>query len=195
MLAGPQTTLVKQRALFVLSQIDSLEAREILVQTARIGCAARRGHSQHRHRRRPESADGLQAIYNAGSPEVKDEVMQAWMIAGHKDAVYQAALNAKTEEEANQAPPSRGNGGATDELRKPGDRPNAASGLVDAYAMSGDLASLRKIAEGGGNRATQIDAVRKIGIIQTGCRARRAAGDLFALERCEIREAALQGTC
>src|SRR4051812_1156417 len=34
-LAGTQTTLVKHRALFVLSQIDSPEAREILTQTAR----------------------------------------------------------------------------------------------------------------------------------------------------------------
>src|SRR3954463_12267363 len=34
-LAGAQPTVVKQRALFMLSQIDSAEAREILMQTAR----------------------------------------------------------------------------------------------------------------------------------------------------------------
>src|SRR6188474_145453 len=34
-LAGSQTTLVKKRALFVLSQIDSPEADDILLQTAR----------------------------------------------------------------------------------------------------------------------------------------------------------------
>ena len=39
-LAGSQTPLVKQRALFVLSQIDSPEAREILAQTARSSDAA-----------------------------------------------------------------------------------------------------------------------------------------------------------
>src|SRR5688500_8983661 len=32
-LAGSQSTLVKRRALFVLSQMDSAEAREILAQT------------------------------------------------------------------------------------------------------------------------------------------------------------------
>ena len=37
--------------------------------------------------------------------------------------------------------------GATDELRKLGDRPNAPSGLLDAYSISGDLQSLRKIAD------------------------------------------------
>ena len=51
-LAGPQTTLVKQRALFVLSQIDSPEADEILLQTSRlVGRSLAQGsHSQHRHR-------------------------------------------------------------------------------------------------------------------------------------------------
>jgi HEAT repeat protein len=194
-LAGPQTTLVKQRALFVLSQIDSPEAREILVQTARSSDAALRGEAIRSIGigGDPKALDGLQAIYNAGSPEVKDEVMQAWMIAGHKEAVYQAALNAKTEEEANQAIRLLGAMGATDELRKLGDRPNAASGLVDAYAMSGDLASLRKIAEGGGNRATRIDAVRKIGIIQTDA-ARAALQEIYSRSSdAEIREAALQG--
>jgi HEAT repeat protein len=194
-LAGPQTTLVKQRALFVLSQIDSPDAREILVQTARSSDAALRGEAIRSIGigGDPKALDGLQAIYNAGSPEVKDEVMQAWMIAGHKEAVYQAALNAKTEEEANQAIHLLGAMGATDELRKLGDRPNAASGLVDAYAMSGDLASLRKIAEGGGNRATQIDAVRKIGIIQTDA-ARAALQEIYSRSSdAEIREAALQG--
>ena len=34
-LAGSQTTLVKQRALFVLSQIDSAEAQQILIQASR----------------------------------------------------------------------------------------------------------------------------------------------------------------
>jgi len=194
-LAGPQTTLVKQRALFVLSQIDSPEAREILVQTARSSDAALRGEAIRSIGigGDPKALDGLQAIYNTGSPDVKDEVMQAWMIAGHKEAVYQAALNAKTEEEANQAIHLLGAMGATDELRKLGDRPNAASGLVDAYAMSGDLASLRKIAEGGGNRATRIDAVRKIGIIQTDA-ARAALQEIYSRSSdAEIREAALQG--
>ena len=56
-LAGPQTRLVKQRALFVLSQIDSPEAQEILVQTARSSDPAMRGEAiQHRNWRGPEGA-------------------------------------------------------------------------------------------------------------------------------------------
>ncbi len=44
-LAGSQTTLVKQRALFVLSQMDSPEAEEILIQTSRSTNAALRNEA------------------------------------------------------------------------------------------------------------------------------------------------------
>jgi HEAT repeat protein len=194
-LAGSQTKLVKQRALFVLSQIDSPEARDILVQTARSSDAALRGEAIRSIGigGDPKALDGLQAIYNTGGADVKQEVLQAWMIAGHKEGIYQAALNAKTEEEATQAIHLLGAMGATDELRKLGDKPNAASGLVDAYAISGDLASLRKIADGNGDRATRIDAVRKIGIIESDA-ARAALQEIYSRSTdAEIRDAALQG--
>ncbi len=103
------------------------------------------------------------------------------------------ALNAKTEEEATEAIRMLGAMGAVDELRKLGDKPNAASGLVEAYAISGDLASLRKIAEGSGERAVRIDAVRKIGIIDSDA-ARAALREIYPRSTDqEIRDAALQG--
>ena len=194
-LAGPQTRLVKQRALFVLSQIDAPEAREILIQTARSSDAAMRGEAIRSIGigGDPKTLDALMAIYNAGGPDVKGEVLQAWLIAGHKEAVYQVALNAKTEEEANQAIRLLGVMGAADELRKLGDKPNAASGLVEAYALSGDLASLRKIAEGSGDRAVRIDAIRKIGLIDSDA-ARAALRDIYSRNTdAEIKDAALQG--
>jgi HEAT repeat protein len=194
-LAGSQTKLVKQRALFVLSQIDSPEARDILVQTARSSDAALRGEAIRSIGigGDPKALDGLLTIYNAGGPDVREEVLQAWMIAGRKEAVYQVALSAKTEEEASQAIHMLAVMGASDELRKLGDRPDAASGLVDAYAISGDLASLRKIAEGNGDRAIRIDAVRKIGMIQSD-EARTALQEIYSRNTdAQTREAALQG--
>jgi len=194
-LAGPQTTLVKQRALFVLSQIDSPEAREILVQTARSSDAALRGEAIRSIGIGGDAQllDSLQAIYSAGNADVKKEVLQAWLISGRKEAVYQAALSAKTEDEANEAINILGVMGAADELRKLGDRPNAARGLVNAFAISGDLASLRKIAEGTGDHEVRVEAVRKIGIVQ-GEASRAALRDIYSRGTDpEIREAALQG--
>lgn len=194
-LAGQQSKLIKQRALFVLSQIDSEEARQILLQTSRSTDASLRGEAIRSIGIAGESKalDALKDIYASGGADVKEEVLQAWLIAGRKDAVYQVALNAKSEDEANHAIRLLGAMGATDELRKLGDRPNAPGGLVEAYAISGDLASLRKIAEGNGDRAVRIDAIRKIGIIDSDA-ANTALREVYTRSTdAELREAALQG--
>jgi hypothetical protein len=194
-LAGSQTKLVKQRALFVLSQIDGAEAQQILLQAAHSSDAAMRGEAIRAIGigGDPKSLDALLDHYKTGDSAVKGEVLQAWMIAGRKEPVYQVALNAKSEEEANEAIRMLGVMGAAEELRKLADRPNPASGLVEAFAISGDLASLKKYAEGSGNRETRIDAVRKIGIID-GAEARTALRDIYLRSTDpEMKEAALQG--
>lgn len=194
-LAGSQTTLVKQRALFVLSQIDGAEAQQILLQAAHSSDPAMRGEAIRAIGigGDPKSLDALLDHYRNGDSAVKGEVLQAWMIAGRKEPVYQVALNAKSEEEANEAIRMLGVMGAAEELRKLADRPNPASGLVEAFAISGDLASLRKYAEGSGSRETRIDAVRKIGIIDSA-EARTALRDIYLRSTDpEMKEAALQG--
>jgi HEAT repeat protein len=194
-LAGPQTTLIKQRALFVLSQIDSPEAGEILLQTSRSSDAALRGEAIRSIGigGNDKSLAGLLEVYKAGNDDVKKQVLEAWMIAGRKEEVFQAALNAKSEDEASAAIHMLSVMGAVEELRKLGDRPDASGKLMEAYAISGDLQSLRKIAEGNGAPEVRAEAVQKIGIISSGA-ARTALHEIYArsTER-EIKEAALQG--
>jgi HEAT repeat protein len=194
-LAGAQSTLVKSRALFVLSQLSAPEARDLLMQTARSPNAELRSEAIRSIGigGDPKSLDALQAIYTAGDAEVKDDVLQAWMIAGRKEAVYQAALNAKTEEEASEAIRMLGVMGAREELRKLGDRPNAPDGLLDAYAISGDLEGLRKIVDGKGEHSLRVDAAQRIGIIHSDA-ARAALREIYTRATdTEIKEAALQG--
>ena len=193
-LAGSQPTVVKRRAVFVLSQVNAPEARELLMQTARNnpelrGDAIRSiGISGD-----ATSLDALQEVYKTGDADVKNEILQAWMIAGRKEAVYQVAANAKTEDEASEAIHMLGVMGATEELRKLGDRPIATSGLLDAYAISGDLAGLRKIADGNGEHSMRVDAVRRIGIIHSDA-ARAALREIYTGSTDEeIKDAALQG--
>jgi HEAT repeat protein len=194
-LAGSQTTLVKKRALFVLSQIDSQEADDILLQTARSADSALRteairsigigGHDK--------SLTALQTVYAGGDADVKKQVLQAWMIADRKAEVYQAALNAKSEDEASEAIHMLSVMGAVDELRKLGDRPNASNKLVEAYAISGDLQSLRKIVDSDKDASVRAEAVRKIGIID-GEAARTALREIYVRSTIEeIKDAALQG--
>jgi HEAT repeat protein len=194
-LNGSQTTLVKKRALFVLSQIEGPEAEEILIQMSRSSDAALRseairsigigGHDK--------SLAALQEIYKAGDADVKEQVLHAWLIADRKEEVYQAALNAKSEDEAADAIHILGAMDAVEELRKLGDRPNASRKLVDAYAISGDLASLRKIAETGADPSLRAEAVQQIGIIGDDA-ARAALREIYSRSNdAKIKEAALQG--
>ena len=194
-LAGSQTPTVKKRALFVLSQIESPEAQALLIQVSRSGDAAMRGEAIRSIGigGDPKSLDSLLEVYNGGDENVKRDVLQAWLISGRKEAVYQAALNAKSEDEANQAIHILGAMGATDELRKLGDKPKLAGSLVEAYAISGDLASLRKIADTNPDRGLRLEAVRKIGIVD-GDESRKALREIYTrTEDREIRDAALQG--
>ena len=141
----------------------------------------------------PKALDALQEIYNTGNADVKQEVLQAWLIAGRKDAVYQVVVNAKSEDEANAAVRMLGAMGATDELRKLSGNAKASRGLLEAYAISGDLESLRKIAEGSGDRELKLDAVRKIGIIGNGS-ATTALHEIYSRSTdTELKDAALQG--
>jgi len=194
-LAGSQSTLVKKRALFVLSQIESPEARQLLGEASRSSNPELRSEAIRSIGIGGDAQllDSLQAIYAAGDEDAKQDVLQAWLIAGRKDAVYKAALNAKSEDEASNAIRILGAMGATDELRKLTDRPNAASGLVDAFAIAGDLASLRKLADGSADHDVRVDAVRKIGIVQSA-EARTMLRDIYTRGTDpEIRDAALQG--
>jgi HEAT repeat protein len=194
-LAGSQSTLVKRRALFVLSQVDAPEARDILLQTARSPNAELR---QEAIRSLgiggdPKALDALRQIYDAGDADAKQSVLQAWLIAGRKDAVYEVAANAKSEEEASEAIRMLGAMGASEELRKLGERAKPTSGLLDAYAISGDLASLRKTAEGGGDQPMRVDAVRRIGIVGTDA-ARATLRELYTRSTdASVKDAALQG--
>jgi HEAT repeat protein len=195
-MAGQQSTIVKRRALFVLSQVGSPEARDILMQTARTANSELRGEAIRSIgiSGDAKSLDALQDVYKTGDSDLKDDILEAWMIAGRKQAVFEAALNARTEEEASAAIRMLGVMGASEELRKLGDRPNAASGLLDAFAISGDLEGLRKLADGKGEHAMRVDAVRKIGIIQSDA-ARAALRELYTRNGAdaELRDAALQG--
>ena len=194
-LAGAQTTLVKQRALFVLSQIDSPEAKQILGQASRSQDPALRGEAIRSIGigGRAKSLAALQDIYAAGDADVKEQVLHAWLIAGRKQEVYQAALNAKSDEEAGEAIHTLSVMGAVEELRKLGERANASKRLVDAYAISGDLASLRKIAEGNAEPEVRAEAVRKIGIISSDA-ARSALRDIYSRTAdAGIKRAALEG--
>jgi hypothetical protein len=138
-LDADNTTEVKEAALFVLSQIDLPEARQQLLAMARsgdpeLGAEAVRmiGISGD-----PDALAGLDALYSAGSEEMREAVLEAYLIAGETGAVYDIAANASSAAEFAGAVEILGAMGATEELRSL----SAASGyteeLIQALGIAG----------------------------------------------------------
>jgi HEAT repeat protein len=199
-LTGTQSALVKERALFVLSQINEPEAQAILLETASTANSPLRREAIRNIGigGNAKALAALQPLYAAGDSGVKAQVLEAWLIAGRKADVYQAALNAKSEADASNAIRTLSAMGAVEELRKLGELQKHGNSLLEAYAIAGDLTSLRKIADGPGDMsvrsvAVRSEAIRRIGIIDTDA-ARTALRQIYtANTNAQLREAALHG--
>lgn len=194
-LAGSQTELVKMRALFVLSQIDSDEAQQLLLQQAR----ADDGDLRLEAIRmvgiggNDKALAALADLYQSGDGSVRQEVLNAYLIAGRKQDVLQLARSAKDEDEARAAIQALGAMGALAELRQLGDLGQHSGALVQAYAIAGDLDSLVKLAQTATDEEARIEATRSMGIV--GDKAASAAL-LEIYQRDDsprVRQAALDG--
>ena len=194
-LAGSQSALVKQRALFVLSQIDDPEAQTLLVETTRSTDAALRAEAIRNIGigGNPQSLEVLQEIYDTAMPQPKIRYCEAWLISGSKNEVYQAALDAKSEDEANAAIRMLGamgaSGGATEARRTQESRTRSRRGVCD-LRRSRELTQNRRRQ---GELRTRSEAVRKIGIVGTD-EARAALREIYTSATTpEIKDAALEG--
>ncbi|HZW59852.1 MAG TPA: HEAT repeat domain-containing protein, partial [Woeseiaceae bacterium] len=104
-LAGSGSAELKERALFVLGQIDLPEAQSVLVDTAQNGSGALRLEAIRTIGigGNPQALAGLADIYAAGDSETRDAVLEAWLIADDRDAVYRVAANTQDPEEFENA--------------------------------------------------------------------------------------------
>ncbi len=162
---------VKQRALFVASQIDLPGAQQLLMEFARTesslqGEAIRMiGISGD-----PASLNAVGELYPDASPEIRERILQAYLIAERPDAVMKIAEQAGSDEEFDQAVRILAAMGASEQLRQIGRQRPGSRGLIHAYAVAGDLESLRVVAQGEAGSVTpeaRRDAIRGVAIIGT----------------------------
>jgi HEAT repeat protein len=165
-LAGNHSDEVKSRALFILSQIDMPEAQAILLTTAR----SQNGDLQLEAIRMigiggdPETLAALRSVYDAGDQDVKESVLHAYLISDDSAAVYEIAASTADDEEFEQAVHMLGVMGASDELAKLRDRDGPTESLIHAYAISGDVESLRVLAMDSSNPEQQMQAMHGLSI-------------------------------
>lgn len=193
---GDGSDELKERALFILSQIDLPEAQVLLLEAAREGNGELRqaairmigigGDS--------DTLANLGAIYADGDEETREAVMEAYLIADDSSAMYQLALNAQTTDEFDAAVDNLAAMDALDELRALRDQTGVSEGLIDAYAVAGDIESLQVLAMDNDDPELQIQAIEGLGIAGDGD---EVGGMLLGIYRgsdsADVKEAALHG--
>jgi len=194
-LAGSGSAELKERALFVLGQIDLPEAQSVLVDTAQNGSGALRLEAIRTIGigGNPQALAGLADIYAAGDSETRDAVLEAWLIADDRDAVYRVAANTQDPEEFENAVETLGAMGALEQLRALKNRSGMAELLIEAYAMAGDVETLSALARDASDPERQAQAIQGLGV--TG--GDEVGGILVDIYRdsndAGVREAALDG--
>jgi len=194
-LAGNHSTEVKERALFILSQIDSSEANATLLRFAREDTS----ELQHEAIRMigiggdQEALASLGDVYQSGDRDVKDAVLEAYLIADDARAIYDIAVNADNETDFSDAVDMLGAMGASSELRELRSQAGMSETLIDAYAVSGDSETLRELAMDSSDTELQTKAIEALGIVG----GEDVDGMLVEIYRGadsdEVREAALTG--
>ena len=194
-LAGDHSDDVKERALFILSQMDSPEAQEILLETARTSS----GDLQQESIRMVgiggdvDALAELKEVYRVGDVGVKESVLEAYMIADDVNAVYEVAVIATDEEEFENAVEILGAMGATEELRKLRETVGNSEILVEAYAIAGDYESLRAMALDPSDPEIQEEAIQGLGIVG-GPDVNATLLEIYrGTDSEDVREAALEG--
>jgi HEAT repeat protein len=194
-LDADNTNDVKERALFVLSQIDMPEAQTRLLDVARSGDPEL---SEEAVRMigiggNEEALAGLAELYSSGDEDLREAVLEAYMIAGNVDAVYAIANNASDEEEFEAAVEMLGVMGANDKLRELSKSSSYTESLVMALAISGDYETLRQMAFDSSDPKNQLDAIEALGIIG-GNDVNATLVEIYrGAESDDIREAARDG--
>jgi len=194
-LASNSSTELKERALFILSQMDTSDSQTRLVAYARDS----QGELQAEAIRmigiggNSEALAGLGDIYASGDADVRDAVLEAYLIADDTDAVFEIATNASNEEEFSEAVQMLGVMGAHEQLRELRSRAGLSESLVEAYMISGDEVTLRELALDGSNPEVQLQAIEALGVVG-GDDVGQTLVDLYNASGDEgVKEAALQG--
>ncbi len=158
---------IKERALFILSQIDRPEAQEILIETARSGDGELRGEAIRMIgiNGSEEALALLATLYDPADSDAREAVLEAYLIAGDAEAVYRIAANSTNNDEFEDAMDVLGAMGARDQLRRLREAKGVSEAYIDALIISGDAETLLEIAADGSDEENQLQAIEALGIV------------------------------
>lgn len=193
LLAGNSSPRIKERALFVLSQSESPRAREILVRTAKTGqpialrCEAVKTLGIAGD---PEDIAALASIArdSAAPPEVRDAVIEAYLIAGGTDELAGIAKSDPDPRIRLKAIEALGASDALPALRQlwgTEKDPAVRAKLLEAFGIAGDVDTLAKAARESTDPKLRRKAIEGLGISgepEAGKALRQMYGEFSAPE-------------
>ena len=193
-LNGDHSDDIKEKALFVLSQINDPEAQSTLIQYATSG----NGDLQEEAIRmigiggNKDALAQLRGVYEGGNTDTREAVLEALMIANDKETVFEIALTAQGDDYEN-AVDMLGVMNANDELRELRRQRGASEELLDAAAIAGDFETLREIANSDDNPELRAEAIERMGIVGGDQVGAELVNIYRNAESEEVREAAIDG--
>lgn len=194
-LAGNSSDDVKERALFVLSQIDLPEAQTLLLDNARQGSGEFRLEAIRMIGigGEPAALSSLADLYASGNGDVREAVLEAYLIADDANAVYEIAANAENADDFEEAVEILAAMDARDELRELRNSRGMSESLIEAYAISGDFETLRELSMDGSDPEQQAQAIEALGIVG-GSAVNTTLVEIYQNSASsDVREAALDG--
>ena len=194
-LEGDNSDEMKESALFILSQIDLPEAQTLLLETARQsdGDLMEEAIRMIGIGGDPAAMAGLTELYNSGDEEVREAVLEAYLIADDANAIYEIAASTDNEEDFEDAVEMLAAMGANEELRKLRESKGLSESLIEAYAISGDAESLRLLSMDDSNPELQVQAIEAMGMIGGEEVNATLVGIYRNSDSAEVREAAMDG--
>jgi len=195
LLAGNGSNELKESALFVLSQIDHPDATRTLLSFANNGD----GDTQLAAIRmigingEQSTLDGLMDLYAKGNRQVRDAVLQAYLIADNTEGVFNIAMQASNDDDYENAVQTLGAMDAHAELARLREAKGTSDALIQAYIISDNGAELQKLATDSSDPKLQAEAVRALGIVGDSGADVTLVDIYTGSDDQDVREAALQG--
>ena len=199
LLQGTQSLKLKERALFVLAQSRSPEARAVLAEVARQGNPdlQRRAIDYLGMNGTVENRIVLAEVYRS-SPDVdvKRRVLRAYMVAGDRARVLEAATAERNDDLRGEAVRQLGVMSAHDELwqlyQKESSVPVKRQ-ILQALFVGGNATRLIELAKTEPNAELRRTAVRNLGLMRTAATGPALVEIYTSQKEAEVRNAAVQG--
>jgi HEAT repeat protein len=165
-LRGNDSDDIKEKALFVLSQIETQEAQDLLLDVARTGSPELREEAVRMIgiNGSPEALAALGHLYREGDEDLREAVLEAYLIADDADAVLAIAEAATTADEFEAAVETLGAMNASEQLRALRGSKGTSEALIEAYAIAGDVETLRELALDGSDPRQQAEALHGLAV-------------------------------